>query len=125
MKRFLFIIGLWLLTLPASAQNIAAISHIEQSGTWVHVYNQDGRKAYSKSVSSVGTVVGWSGSFWITRQNNWYFLWSPQGKKYKTLSTASVGQIVSVSGDTFVSRYNNWLFTYNKEGRKISTRAAK
>ena len=120
MKRiFAILIGL---VLAAGAMWGQEVSNIEQQGNWVYVYDARGKKACSLSSSSVGTVVGWSSTFWVSYKSNWYYLWTPKGKKYKSISASSVGEVVSVSGGTFTSRKGNWTYTYNSQGKKINSR---
>ena len=101
------------------------ISSIDQGSTWIHLYNESGQKYKTLSVSSVGEIVGYSSTFFITRTNHWYHLWDADGKKYKTLSISSTGEIISVSGDTFTSRTTHWIYTWDRYGKKINTRAAR
>jgi len=106
-------------------QKITSISDIEETSSWIYVYNQNGQRAYARGAANSGKVVGWSGSLWITRRGNWYYLWSIEGKQYKTLSVSSVGEIQSVSGNTFTAKSGSWIYTYDKNGKRIHTRNAR
>ena len=101
------------------------ISSIDQGRTWIYLYNESGQKYKTLSVSSVGEIVGYSSTFFISRSNSWYYLWDADGKKYKTLSVSSIGEIISVSGETFTSRTAHWIYTWDRNGKKINTRAAR
>ena len=101
------------------------ISSIDQGGTWIYLYNESGQKYKTLTVSSVGEIVGYSSTFFVSRSGNWYYLWDADGQKYKTLSVSSIGEIISVSGDTFTSRTANWIYTWDRNGNKINTRAAR
>lgn len=102
------------------------ISGIEQTGSWVYLYNSKGQKYKTLSSSSVGTVVGYSSTFFVSESTSgsWIYLYDSDGKKYKTLSKSSVGDVIGVAGDTFTSRSGSWIYTWDKEGKKINTRSA-
>ena len=101
------------------------ISSMEQSDSWVYLYNAKGRQYKTLSTSSVGTVIGYSSSFFVSENGNWIYLYDSEGRRYKTLSKSSVGDVIGVAGDTFTSRSGNWIYTWNKEGKKISTRSSR
>ncbi|MCH5175900.1 MAG: SLAP domain-containing protein [Prevotellaceae bacterium] len=120
MKKCVIVIALLLSGIGANAQSI---SHIEATGSWYYVYDQDGKKTNTLS-SSIGELQGFCSSFFIVKSGSWYYIYNAKGKKTQTLSVASVGKILSVSGDTFTSQSGSWIYTWNKEGKKIGTRAA-
>jgi hypothetical protein len=122
MIRFL-IITLFSLLPMFSGSGEKTISDVEQTGSWIHVYDQNGQRMYSKCVDNTGDVVGWSATFWISHHCNWYYLWTASGTNYKTLYAPHIGVIIGVSGDTFTSRYNKvWIYTFDKNGKKLQTR---
>lgn len=100
------------------------ISSVESSGSWVYMYDASGHKYKTLSGVSVGQVMGYSSSFFVSRNGSWIYLYDADGNKYKTLSYVSVGDVTGVSGDTFTSRNGSWIYTWSKDGRKINTRAA-
>lgn len=100
------------------------ISSIEQSGSWVYLYNEKGTKYKTLSTSSVGTVVGYSSSFFVSQSGSWIYLYDAEGKRYKTMSKSSVGDVIGVAGNTFTSRSGSWIYTWDKDGKKINTRSA-
>lgn len=101
------------------------ISSVESSGSWVYLYNEAGKKYKTLSASSVGTVMGYSSTFFVSESGSWVYLWDADGKKYKTLSKSSVGEVMGVAGDTFTSRSGSWIYTWDKNGKKIYTRSAR
>lgn len=101
------------------------MSRVESSGSWVYLYNAYGSKYKTLSSASVGTIVGYSSSFFVSTDGNWIYLYDSNGKRYKTLSKNSVGKITGVAGDTFTSRSGSWIHTWNKDGKKINTRPAR
>lgn len=130
MKKLLLFATVLLSLLAAgnvNAQESAAISDIEQTKNWIYVYDSQGHKLCTRSVSSTGTVVAWTYTFFITRSLNgtWYYLYTPDGKKYKSLSSSSIGKVIGASGTTFTTRKGNWIYTYDRSGKCISSRNAK
>jgi hypothetical protein len=101
------------------------ISCIEQNGPWIYLYDEAGKKYKTLSANSVGDIVGYSSSFFVSRSGCWVYLWDSEGKKYKTLSASSLGTIIGVTGDTFTSRNGCWIYTWDRNGKKINTRAAR
>lgn len=108
--------------LPMSAQEI---SSVETSGSWIYLYNSKGTKYRTLSASSVGVVLGYSSTFFVSESGSWIYLYDSDGKKYRTLSKSSVGDVIGVAGDTFTSRSGSWIYTWNKDGKKIATRSAR
>lgn len=119
MKKLFLLCVMAMAALYASAESI---SSVEQGGSWVYLYNSGGKKYKTLSTSSVGTVVGYSSTFFVSQSGSWIYLWNAEGKKYKTLSKSSVGDVIGVAGDTFTSRSGNWIYTWDKNGKKINTR---
>lgn len=103
------------------------ISSIDQTGSWVYLYNAKGSKYKTLSTSSVGTVVGYSSSFFVSvsQSGSWIYLYDADGKRYQTLSQSSVGDVIGVAGDTFTSRKGAWIYTWDRNGKKINTRSAR
>lgn len=114
----------FLLIMAALFSRAEQISSVETSGSWVYVYNSQGKKYKTLSVSSVGTVKGYSANFFVSQSRSWIYLWDTEGRKYKTLSKSSVGDVTGVAGDTFTSRNGNWIYTWDKDGKKVNTRYA-
>ena len=101
------------------------ISSVETNGNWVYMYDDTGRKYKSLSSSSVGEVMGFSSTFFVSHNGNWVYLFDSEGKKYKSLSYSSVGDVIGVAGDTFTSRKGQWIYIWDKNGKKIKSRGAK
>ena len=100
------------------------ISDIETNGSWVYLYNAQGKKYKTMSSSTIGTVKGFSSSFFVSQNGSWIYIWDADGKKITTMSVSTVGDVIGVAGDTFTSRNGSWIYTWNKNGKKINTRAA-
>lgn len=93
---------------PLSAEEI---SSVETSGSWIYLYNSKGTKYRTLSKSSVGTIVGYSSTFFVSESGSWIYLYDADGKRYKTISKSSVGEVTGVAGDTFTTRSGNWIYT--------------
>ena len=119
MKKLLLIFTL----LISFVMNAETISSVETQGSWVYLYNAQGRRYKTLSVSSTGTVLGYSSEFFVTQNGSWIYLYDADGRKYKTLSASSVGTVTGVAGNTFTSRNGNWIYTWDRDGKKINTRS--
>lgn len=121
MKKLLLVLFLLSGSFMMKAEQI---SNVETSGSWIYLYNAQGRKYKSLSASSVGTVVGFSSSFFVSENGSWIYLWDSEGKKFKTFSKSSIGNVIGVAGDTFTSRNGSWIYTWDKNGKKLNSRYA-
>lgn len=121
------LICMLVLALAGSSLTISAeeISNVESSGSWVYLYNAKGSRYRTLSASSVGTVMGYSSSFFVSENGSWIYLYDADGRKYKTLSKSSVGDVIGVAGNTFTSRNGSWIYTWDKNGKKINTRSSR
>lgn len=121
MKKFLMAF-----TLLASPVCLFAeeISNIETSGSWIYLYNTQGKKYKTFSTSTVGTILGYSSKIFVSKNGSWIYIWDADGKKINTMSQSTVGDVIGVAGDTFTSRNGSWIYTWNKNGKKINTRSA-
>lgn len=115
---------LFLLVVSALSLKAEQISSVETNGSWVYMYNSQGRKYKSLSTSTVGKVLGYSSKFFVSQNGSWIYLWDSDGKKYKSIYKNTVGDVIGVAGDTFTSRNGNWIYTWDKEGKKINSRYA-
>lgn len=107
------------------ATNMHQISSVERSGSWIYMFDEHGKKYKTLSASTVGEVMGYSSTFFVSRNGSWVYLWDAEGKKYKTLSASTVGDVTGVSGDTFTSRNGSWIYTWDRNGKKINTRSGR
>ena len=121
MKKLLLFIVLAMFGLSSKAEQI---SSVETNGSWVYIYNSQGKKYKTLSVSTVGTVMGYSSNFFVSQNGSWIYLWDAEGKKIKTMSKSTVGDVIGVAGDTFTSKNGSWIYTWNKDGKKINTRSS-
>ena len=121
MRKFIVVLVAAFSFLPMMAESI---SSIEVGNSWIYLYNAQGKKYKTLSTSSVGTIKGYSSSFFVSQSGSWIYLWDADGRRYKTLAKGTVGEIIGVAGDTFTSRSGSWIYTWNKEGKKINTRSA-
>ena len=122
MKKLLLTLALMLSGLGIQAQSI---SHIETTKAWYYIYDQNGRKIKTISISQ-GELMGYSSSFYIIKQGSGFYVsYDANGKRLYTWGISSVGKILAVSGDTFTSKNGAWIYTWSKDGKKIATRAAK
>ena len=121
MKKLLL---LFLIAMFGFSSKAEQISSVETSGSWIYLYNSQGKKYKSLSVSTVGTVMGYSSTFFVSQNGSWIYIWDSEGKKINTMSKSTVGDVIGVAGDTFTSKNGSWIYTWNKDGKKINTRFA-
>lgn len=120
-----FISVAMLLMIAAVSALASGISSIERSGSWYYIYDDNGKKTKTLSVSSTGEVLGWGADYFVAQNGSWINLYDDNGRKYKTLSTSSIGRVQSVSATTFTTRSGNWIYTFDRSGKKVSTRSAR
>lgn len=121
MKQFLITLFALLTVTAVQAQKI---SHIENTGSWYVVYDDNGKRVRTFSSSST-ELVAYSEAFYIIRQGSFYYTCDVKGKKLHTFSVSNVGEILNAAGDTFTSSKGSWIYTWSKTGKKLSTRYAK
>ena len=121
MKKIIVSLILTFFFLAVKAEQI---SSVENSGSWVYMYDAQGKKYKTLSASMVGTVKGFSSSIFVSENGSWIYVWNSEGKKIETISKSRVGEVTGVAGDTFTSRDGSWIYTWNKNGKKINTRSA-
>lgn len=119
MKKIVTVFICLLFILPLYSEQIAMV---ENSGSWVYLYNSQGRKYKSLSASSVGQVVGFSSSIFVSVKGSWIYVYDADGKKITSMSVSTVGDVIGVAGDTFTSKKGNWIYTWSKEGKKLGSR---
>ena len=122
MKKLLLILAL---AMGAGTMAAEQISSVETNGSWVYLYNSKGKRYKTLSTSSVGQILGYSSTFFVSQSGSWIYLFDSEGKKYKTMAKSSVGDVIGVAGDTFTSRSGSWIYTWDSNGKKINTRAAR
>lgn len=62
------------------------ISRVESDGSWVYMYNESGKKYQTLSANTVGEVLGYSSTFFVSRNGNWIYTWDKNGKRLNTSS---------------------------------------
>lgn len=62
------------------------ISRVECDGSWVYMNNESGKKYQTLSANSVGDVLGYSSTFFVSRNGNRIYTWDKNGKRLNTRS---------------------------------------
>ena len=62
------------------------ISRVECDGSWVYMYNESGKRYQTLSANRVGDVLGYSSTFFVSRNGNWIYTWDKNGKRLNTRS---------------------------------------
>ena len=68
------------------AAGVHRISNVERSGSWVYMYDEHGNKYKTLSANSVGEVLGFSSTFFVSRSSSWIYTWDYNGKRINTRS---------------------------------------
>lgn len=110
------------MSIHAQSAESKSISYIEMTSTWVHVYDESGKKIYTDTRSRFGDVVGYSSSFFIVKRGSFYVLYDANCKRLNTLTVENTGEILSVTGKTFVARKRSFVSTYDQTGKRLNTR---
>ena len=123
-KRLFFSILILLFFEISNAQSSQSrsISYIETTSTWIHIYDESGKKIYTDSRSRFGDVVGYSSSFFIVKRGGFYVIYDANCRPQNTLSASNIGEILSVTGNTFTAQNGSFISTYDSKGKKIRVR---
>ena len=121
----LIITALLAFALMPIPSNPHTISSVENHGSWIYMYDQNCNRYKTLSANSVGEVMGYSATFFVSRNGSWIYLFDSEGRRYKTMSYSTVGDVTGVAGNTFTAPAGSWIYTWDKDGKKIKTRAAR
>lgn len=124
MQRLLLcLIAFFLVTSVTGQSNQSkSISYIEMTSTWIHIYDESGKRYYTDDRARFGDVVGYSSSFFIVKRGSFYVLYDVNIRPLNTLSISNVGEILSVTGDTFTAKKYSFITTYDKTGKGLYTK---
>lgn len=118
LQRHVISIVIVLTSLFASPQH-RSIGWIEQTESWVYMYDMNGNRYQTLPSSSVGVVLGYSSSFFVSRKDSWVYLYDSKGDRYKTLPYSQVGDVVGVGSEGFTSRNGSWVYIWSRYGNRI------
>jgi len=113
------------MSIHAQSSQSKSISYIEMTSTWIHVYDERGKKIYTDARSRFGDVVGYSSSFFIVKRGSFYVLYDANCKRLNTLTVENTGEVLSVTGKTFVARKGSFVSTYDQTGKRLNARAVR
>jgi len=111
-------------TMAEPLQSDKQIGYVEQTSSWVYLYDAQGKRYKTLAASSTGEILGYSATFFVSKKGSWIYLFDAQGRRYKTLAESSVGDVIGVSANGFTSRKGSWVYTFDREGKRINSRAA-
>ena len=120
MKKILLLLAITLMSMSVMARKI---SNIERGSSWYYLYDENGKRYKTLSVSATGDIVGWSSTIFVVQTKSWIYVYDAEGKRIRTLSSAANGEVIAVAGDTFTTRTGSWIYTFNKDGKRIATRS--
>lgn len=120
MKKLLFIFAILFATLASNAQSIG---DVQQSGSWVNIYDSNGSFVSNFSVESSDEVVGFSSSIVVVRKGNSVNSYNVNGKFLGNFYIESDDRVKSVSGNYINVLKGSWLNTYDYNGKFITNRS--
>lgn len=100
-----------------------AISDVQEKGSWIYIYNEDGKKSGTLSSTS-GELMGVGNDFAVLLKGNWYYVYDEDGKKIATLPSSS-GDFKNAIGNSFNLVKGSWVYTFDRKGKKINTKSAR
>lgn len=103
----------------------AALADIQESNSWIYLYNSNGHRYKTLSASTVGNLVGFCESYFISKNGSWYYFFDDRGNRFLTKSVSEIGEIQSITNNSFVSKKDSWIYTWDKKGNRTGTRPAK
>ena len=65
-----------------------AISDVQEKGSWVYIYDGNGKKSATLSGSN-GDLMGIGNDFIVLLKGSWYYVYDEDGKKIATLSKST------------------------------------
>ncbi|MCH5238407.1 MAG: hypothetical protein J1E95_11530 [Muribaculaceae bacterium] len=83
MKKLLIFLLLALFGLPSKAENI---SSVETNGSWIYLWDSEGKKYKTFSKSTIGDIIGVAGDTFTSKNGSWIYTWDKNGKKINTRS---------------------------------------
>lgn len=64
------------------------------TSTWIHVYDETGKRILTETRSRFGDVVGYSSTFYIVKRGSFYVIYDANQKVLNTLLITNVGEMV-------------------------------
>ena len=89
------------------------ISDVQSSGSWIVVFNDNGKEE-SRMGSSNKEVVGIAGSFFVVLEGSWIVTYNEKCKEIKRMGSSNK-TVRGASGNTFTVKEGSWIVTYNSE----------
>ena len=59
---------------------------VSRKGSWIYLYDSEGRRYKTMSYSTVGDVTGVAGETFTSKKDSWIYTWDKDGKRIKTRS---------------------------------------
>lgn len=67
-------------------QGYSSTFMVSVNGSWVYLWNSEGKKYHTMSKSGVGEVLGVAGDTFTSRNGGWIYTWERNGKKINVRS---------------------------------------
>lgn len=93
MKRTIIALVLAAAALTAAARTI---SYIENTGSWIYLYDENERRYKTLSPSTLGEIKGYSSEIFVAVNGSWLRVYDAEGKCLATLSASNAGEVIGV-----------------------------
>jgi len=99
----------------------AQISDVQVDGSWIEVYDGNGKEI--SSMSSRGRdLVGVASSFFVVVKGSWIITYDKNCKEIASMSSS--GRTVrGAAGSSFTVEKSSWIITYDKYCKEKSSRS--
>jgi hypothetical protein len=119
MKKLL-LIGTMLMTFGAVN---AQIGDCSQKGSYVELYDGNGKYMTRISISSNAQLNGCSSSIVVITSGSYAEIYDGNGKYKTRISLPSSGYVKNVTGNSILIKNGSYVETYNSEGKYVSRRS--
>lgn len=119
--RFMFLTSKGLGEL-VGMEEITMISDVVLKNKMYYVLDERGKEISHNWDSSLGDLLGFSGTFMVFRKNNMYYSYDERCKEIAHNWESSLGEFRSVAGNSVNFRKNKMIYTMDRFFKEISHR---
>lgn len=107
---------------PSRIRDKEMIADVEIKGSWIATINEQGKKIKEVPVSSIGELLGFTGTFVVCQKGSWVATYDMNFKKIKEVPASSVGMFKNAAGQTMTFVKGSWIATYDVMFKKTNER---
>jgi hypothetical protein len=98
-----------------------AISDVQVKGSWIEVFDSNGRRISTMS-SSGKSLGGFSSDFFVVVSGSWIETYDEKCHRIATMSSSGK-EVRGAAGGNFTVKNGSWIETYDKNCKRINTRS--